>query len=89
MLTGALMLTVVSAFAQTPLWLRDVAVSPDGCTIAFTYRGDIYTVPFAGGQARLAAHAVAQHKAQHHSRADAGRAHGQVQFLIQRHTREA
>lgn len=52
MLTGALMLTVVSAFAQTPLWLRDVAVSPDGSTIAFTYRGDIYTVPFAGGQAR-------------------------------------
>ncbi len=45
-------LSGVSALADAPLWLRDVAVSPDGSTIAFTYRGDIYTVPFGGGAAR-------------------------------------
>ncbi len=43
---------VAAGFAQdTPLWLRNVAVSPDGTTIAFTYKGDIYTVPFSGGAA--------------------------------------
>lgn len=34
-----------------PLWLRNTAISPDGNTIAFTFRGDIYTVPYTGGQA--------------------------------------
>jgi len=34
--------------AATPLWLRDVQISPDGKTIAFTYKGDIFTVPAAG-----------------------------------------
>ena len=38
--------------AVTPLWLRDVRISPDGSTIAFTYKGDIYTVPVSGGEAR-------------------------------------
>ena len=33
-------------------WLRWSAISPDGQTIAFTYSGDIYTVPVTGGQAR-------------------------------------
>jgi len=41
-----------SASAITPLWLRDVKISPDGQSIAFTYRGDIYTVPTAGGEAK-------------------------------------
>ncbi len=40
-----------SASAITPLWLRDVKISPDGSKIAFCYKGDIYTVPVAGGQA--------------------------------------
>ncbi|MCM1355668.1 MAG: S41 family peptidase [Staphylococcus sp.] len=40
------------AGAVTPLWLRDVRISPDGSTIAFTYKGDIYTVPTNGGTAR-------------------------------------
>ena len=28
----------------TPLWLRDVMISPDGQQIAFCYKGDIYKV---------------------------------------------
>ena len=43
----------VSAIAQTnPLWMRFPAISPDGKTVAFSYRGDIWTVPANGGQAR-------------------------------------
>ncbi len=34
-----------------PKWLRYPSISPDGKTIAFTYKGDIYTVPVAGGKA--------------------------------------
>ena len=37
---------------EEPLWLRNVAISPDASTIAFTYKGNIYTVPAAGGDAR-------------------------------------
>lgn len=40
------------ANAQTnPLWLRYPAISPDGNTIAFGYKGDIYTVSADGGNA--------------------------------------
>lgn len=39
------------ASASTPLWLRDAKISPDGDKIAFTYKGDIYTVSANGGQA--------------------------------------
>lgn len=35
-----------------PLWLRDVKISPNGDLIAFTYKGDIWTVPVTGGEAR-------------------------------------
>ena len=42
----------VQAESQAPNWLRWCAISPDGKNIAFTYSGDIYTVPVAGGQAR-------------------------------------
>lgn len=34
-----------------PLWLRDAKISPDGSRIAFTYKGDIFTVPVGGGAA--------------------------------------
>src|SRR5580693_8126152 len=34
-----------------PLWLRYPAISPDGKTIAFSFRGHIFTVPAAGGLA--------------------------------------
>lgn len=48
-LLAASSLTGVSAV--TPLWLRDVKLSPDGKQIAFTYKGDIYKVNANGGQA--------------------------------------
>ena len=39
--------------AQTnPLWMRHTSISPDGQTIAFSYKGDVFTVPASGGQAR-------------------------------------
>ena len=43
--------SVVAAFAETPRWLRNTAISPDGRTVAFTYKGDIFTVPVSGGKA--------------------------------------
>ena len=41
----------MSAGAVTPLWMRDVAISPDGSEIAFCYKGDIWSVPANGGNA--------------------------------------
>ena len=37
--------------ADAPRWLRNTAISPDGTKIAFTYKGDIYTVDANGGKA--------------------------------------
>jgi hypothetical protein len=34
-----------------PLWLRYPAISPDGQTLLFAYKGDIWSVPAAGGNA--------------------------------------
>ena len=43
----------VSLYAQeNPLWMRFCAISPDGKTIAFSYKGDIFTVASTGGEAR-------------------------------------
>ena len=36
---------------EAPLWLRYPAISPDGKTVAFGYKGDIYRVDAAGGVA--------------------------------------
>lgn len=39
------------ATAQTASWLRYPSISPDGKTIVFTYKGDLYKVATAGGTA--------------------------------------
>lgn len=50
-LASALLSAGVSLADNNPLWMRYPAISPDGKTVAFTYKGDIYTVPAAGGRA--------------------------------------
>jgi Tol biopolymer transport system component/C-terminal processing protease CtpA/Prc len=46
-----LLIAAVSFCQENPLWLRYTAISPDGQTILFTYKGDIYSVPAKGGSA--------------------------------------
>ena len=41
----ALVLSALSSYAITPLWMRDARISPDGSEIVFCYKGDIYKVP--------------------------------------------
>lgn len=43
--------STIAAYANSPLWMRDVQISPDGTEIAFCYKGDIYKVPAKGGLA--------------------------------------
>ena len=47
----ALGFTTLTAYATTPLWMRDIQISPDGTEIVFCYKGDIYKVPARGGVA--------------------------------------
>lgn len=47
----ALSFTAIIGYAATPLWMRDLQISPDGTEIAFCYKGDIYKVPAKGGTA--------------------------------------
>jgi tricorn protease len=47
-----LLLFATGAICQeNPLWMRYTAISPDGKTILFCYKGDIWSVPSAGGTA--------------------------------------
>jgi tricorn protease len=45
------LLVSVSVSQDSALWLRSPAISPDGQTILFCYKGDIYSVPSSGGTA--------------------------------------
>ena len=49
---AAALLVSITLTAETPSWIRKNAISPDGKTLAFSYKGDIYTVPATGGEAR-------------------------------------
>ncbi|HWB91047.1 MAG TPA: S41 family peptidase [Puia sp.] len=49
--TLALAITWKSNAQEHPLWMRYPAISPDGSTILFSYKGDIYTVSSRGGTA--------------------------------------
>ena len=49
---AALAISSAAMAQQAPLWMRHSAISPDGSQIAFAYKGDIWTVPVAGGQAK-------------------------------------
>lgn len=50
-----LMVCTVGIFGyaqENPKWIRYQSISPDGLTIAFTYKGDLYSVPTSGGEAK-------------------------------------
>ncbi len=48
-----LLIGPVAAIGQvSPKWIRYQSISPDGKTIAFTYKGDLYSVPVNGGDAK-------------------------------------
>jgi len=47
----AAFVTILSLANETPRWLRQSSISPDGKTVAFVYQGDIWLVPAEGGEA--------------------------------------
>lgn len=55
----ALLLCAASALAVTPRWLRYPVISPDGKSVVFSYKGNLWVVPTTGGEARqLTSHAA-------------------------------
>lgn len=49
----AFLLTGLASWSQVePKWIRHQAISPNGETIVFTYKGDLYRVSSEGGEAR-------------------------------------
>jgi len=46
-----ILLTSTLFCQENPLWLRYPAISPDGQTILFEFKGDIYSIPSTGGTA--------------------------------------
>lgn len=46
-----LLVTLCLPAQESPLWLRNSMISPDGNNVAFTYKGDIFIVPVSGGKA--------------------------------------
>ena len=58
LLLGSLMALPILA-QQTPLWMRYPGISPDGKTIVFSYKGDLYKVNSSGGDGASNSSAVA------------------------------
>lgn len=57
-------LTYVCTAQTNPKWARYPAISPDGTTIAFTYKGNLFTVLAEGGVAKqLTYHSAHDYKA--------------------------
>ena len=48
---GLFLITAFCLTAFEPHFAKDPAISPDGTEICFIYRGDLWKVPFAGGNA--------------------------------------
>ena len=48
---AALALSLQAYAADDAAWMRYPAISPDGTQIAFSFKGDIYTVATNGGRA--------------------------------------
>ena len=51
LLTAVLLLTSILNAQINPKWARYPAISPDGSTIAFTYKGNLFRVASSGGTA--------------------------------------
>lgn len=51
LIVSGLLIAFLAFCQENPLWLRYPAISPDGETILFTFKGDIYSVPARGGAA--------------------------------------
>lgn len=51
-LACAALAPAAAVMAATPLWLRDVKISPDGKEIVFQYKGDLWKVASTGGEAK-------------------------------------
>ncbi|HMC99513.1 MAG TPA: hypothetical protein VKH37_05140, partial [Ferruginibacter sp.] len=48
---AAMALAMITFAQDNPLWMRYPSISPDGQTILFSYKGDIYSIPSSGGTA--------------------------------------
>lgn len=52
-------ITLIAGAQENAAWMRYPAISPDGKTIVFSYKGDLYKVPSSGGDA----HPITLHEA--------------------------